>query len=108
MPHEPKRIRMRKPRGTSVKSLAEGQYGRRWARMAKAYLREHPVCYCGWWRYWDGQRIQQNRDSTAGTVAPAVLVDHIRPINAGGEMWEPENWQALCLECHAAKTRRWG
>ena len=41
-------------------------------------------------------------------VRQAQVVDHITPINQGGED-EPENWQPLCTECHNTKsaTERW-
>lgn len=41
-------------------------------------------------------------------VRQARVVDHIVPINQGGED-EPDNWQPLCTECHNTKsaTERW-
>ena len=38
-------------------------------------------------------------------VAPSRMVDHIVPLRAGGARLELGNLQALCLSCHAAKTR---
>jgi 5-methylcytosine-specific restriction protein A len=48
--------------------------------------RERPICeHCG--------------------VAPSRMVDHIVPLRAGGARLEVGNLQALCLPCHALKTR---
>jgi len=48
--------------------------------------RERPICeHCG--------------------VAPSRMVDHIVPLRAGGARLDLANLQALCLTCHAAKTR---
>ena len=43
-----------------------------------------------------------------GMVAPSELVDHIRPLNAGGERFDLENLQPLCRLCHSRKTHRFG
>ena len=37
--------------------------------------------------------------------AGALEVDHIVPLEAGGDPWALDNQQALCKECHADKTR---
>ena len=31
-------------------------------------------------------------------------VDHVKPIQTGGEWWDPGNLQTLCRPCHFAKT----
>ena len=31
-------------------------------------------------------------------------VDHIRPLRAGGKVYDPDNLQVLCRDCHIAKT----
>jgi 5-methylcytosine-specific restriction protein A len=36
---------------------------------------------------------------------PATVADHIVPVARGGT-WTLENGQALCAECHSAKTAR--
>ena len=38
------------------------------------------------------------------TSKPAEHLDHIRPVESGGEFWDRENWQPLCRECHEKKT----
>lgn len=66
-------------------STARG-YDWTWERLSRMIRRERPICeHCG--------------------VAPSRMVDHIVPLRAGGARLEIENLQALCLPCHAAKTR---
>jgi len=36
--------------------------------------------------------------------APTEEVDHIIPINQGGDPWDLENTQSLCKKCHARKS----
>ena len=31
-------------------------------------------------------------------------VDHIKPVNLRGDVWNPENLQTLCRTCHIRKT----
>ena len=31
-------------------------------------------------------------------------VDHVRPLDKGGDPWDPANLQALCRGCHIQKT----
>lgn len=37
--------------------------------------------------------------------AGRLEVDHIQPIAAGGPKWDFRNLQALCVDCHIAKSR---
>ena len=37
--------------------------------------------------------------------AGRLEVDHVRPLNKGGDPWELSNLQTLCRGCHIAKTR---
>lgn len=42
-----------------------------------------------------------------GLAVPAKEVDHIIPHEGiGALLWPEENWQALCVPCHRAKTYR--
>ena len=59
-------------------------YGKDWPRLRRAFLREHPACAC--------------------CGRPAELVDHKQPIAYGGAVYDTDNLQSLCVECHAAKT----
>jgi 5-methylcytosine-specific restriction protein A len=40
----------------------------------------------------------------AGFVVAATLVDHITPIEDGGERLSRDNLQPLCVRCHGRKT----
>lgn len=39
-----------------------------------------------------------------GIREPATKVDHIIPINHGGEPYDESNLQPLCLKCHQQKS----
>jgi 5-methylcytosine-specific restriction protein A len=68
-------------------SPAARGYDGAWRRRRAAYLEDHPVC------------------ATPRCGAPSTEVDHIVPLNAGGEDHET-NYQALCKSCHSIKTGR--
>jgi 5-methylcytosine-specific restriction enzyme A len=57
-----------------------------WTRLKALVLSEHPVC----------QQCERNLSS---------VVDHVKPISAGGAEYDRENLQALCASCHNRKTR---
>lgn len=60
--------------------------GRRWMAVRDAVLRR------------DGYRCK-----VCGR-AGRLQVDHIRPLSKNGDPYDPENLQAICRGCHAAKT----
>jgi 5-methylcytosine-specific restriction protein A len=72
-------------RGTS----AERGYDYRWQRLREAHLASEPLC---------------RMCLQAGRITPAVLVDHIVPINDGGAVLDDDNLQSLCRSCHDKKT----
>jgi 5-methylcytosine-specific restriction protein A len=61
-------------------------YGKkRWLMLRRRVLFDQPMCaWCG---------------------DIATQVDHIVPIEKGGEPWSRENCQALCGPCHSRKSR---
>lgn len=62
-------------------------YGtKRWRMLSRRVLNEQPWCVleCG--------RL-------------ATEVDHILPVEDGGQAWDRANLQPLCHECHSRKTR---
>lgn len=64
-----------------------------WRKDSKAHKEENPLCaIC----------------LLEGMAIEAVVSDHIIPINEGGEVWSWDNRQALCLACHAIKSRKEG
>ena len=40
-----------------------------------------------------------------GKLLGMAQVDHIKPVLKGGAVSAPANLQALCVDCHIAKTR---
>ncbi len=64
--------------------------GRRGVLLRQRRRTDHPLCaHC----------------LARGVVAAAVELDHVLPLNEGGEDVD-ENIQGLCQSCHAAKTTR--
>lgn len=54
---------------------------RLWRSGREVYLRAHPICeMCG--------------------VKESYVIHHIVPVEDGGDVWDLDNWQALCRECH--------
>lgn len=86
------------------------RYGGEWVKIRMDVLARNPVCYCGLFRYYDEEtqsvRVHQDMDCD-GSIAPAVLVDHIRPLSRGGDH-SLGNLQALCNRCHSKKTKLFG
>jgi hypothetical protein len=62
-----------------------------WRRLRKLKLRRNPLCECC---------------IKIGRIEPANVVDHIAPINGGGDPYPGLNGLAsLCARCHNLKTR---
>lgn len=92
MPTTPPPLHARRPRADERPTAVERGYDWTWAKTAKAWLREHPLCASC---------------EAGGRTTPAVLVDHVRPITGGvndPKRIDPMNLQSLCRRCHAAKT----
>lgn len=64
-------------------------YNNAWRKYRDRYLKEHPLCVM----------CMLNR-----IIQPATVVDHILPVNRGGDFWLASNHQALCASCHGIKT----
>jgi len=62
---------------------------RKWRKARKAYLDANPLCV-------NCQAID--------VVCVANVVDHIVPINKGGEKFDESNFQSLCSSCHNRKS----
>ena len=62
-----------------------------WRSARAALLREEPLC---------------RACRAGGRLAPATVVDHVRPIKDGGARFDPANLQPLCAPCHNRKTAR--
>jgi 5-methylcytosine-specific restriction enzyme A len=63
----------------------------RWQRLRKLKLQHNPLCECC---------IKIDR------IEPANVVDHITPINSGGDPYPGlDDLASLCERCHNLKTR---
>jgi 5-methylcytosine-specific restriction enzyme A len=70
---------------------AELYNSRKWRNFRKEYLRNHPIClHC----------------EDEGSVRPAQVVDHIKPVRLGGEIYDVNNLQALCHNHHNKKSAK--
>ena len=96
LPDEPcgelTRGKSRCPACQSKLNIARGSshrrgYTRRWRRISEVVRRQHPWC------------------STPGCVEPAVDVDHVVPLRAGGRSTR-SNARPYCRFHHVQKTRR--
>ncbi len=61
----------------------------RYRVLRRGYLARNPLC---------------TSCKRTGRITAARELDHIKPIQWGGDFWEESNWQGLCVECHEAKT----
>ncbi len=64
-----------------------------WKKVRDLQLMQHPICQ-------ECERL--------GRVTPATVVDHIKPINEGGDRLDQRNLQSLCETCHNRKSAREG
>jgi 5-methylcytosine-specific restriction protein A len=62
-------------RGSSTKR----GYDSRWRKYSEHYIAEHPLCV---------------KFGECGNVA--TLIDHIKPMNQGGDFWDPDNHRPKC------------
>ena len=61
-----------------------------WHRARREHLTHEPMC---------------RMCAARGIDTIAEHVDHITPVNSGGEWFDGDNLQSLCAPCHSAKTR---
>jgi 5-methylcytosine-specific restriction enzyme A len=59
---------------------------KRWQILRRWLLFDNPLCQCG-----------------CGELATDV--DHVVPLDQGGDPWDPSNLQCLARNCHSRKTR---
>lgn len=80
----------RRPTLTQAIGSTTRTRGRAWMEIRKRVLQDHPLCvHC----------------RRKGILRVATEVDHITPLSMGGTDIE-SNLQALCYDCHKAKTTR--
>lgn len=67
-------------------SSAERGYDAKWRTVREAYMRRHPLC---------------ERCEAKGVTEVATMVHHKVALRDGGERLNPNNFKALCNDCHA-------
>ena len=63
----------------------------KWRKHRKLFLQSNPLCV---------ECLKKGR------TEPATVVDHITPINQGGDAWSYDNLQPMCSRCHNKKSGR--
>lgn len=78
-------------------------YGNRWARRARKFRDEYPLCGMRPGR----QAPVMSACYDARRVTLGTLVDHVVPHRGNRDLfWDAlGNWQTLCAACHARKSR---
>ena len=72
-----------------LKPNSELYNGTRWRVLAMRHKMANPICV----------QCEAN-----GMVTPVQVTDHIVPINEGGAMYDWDNLQSLCTQCHNSKS----
>lgn len=65
----------------------------RWKKDSSAHRKNFPLCATCLKR---------------GTYKASKVSDHVIPINQGGDVWDWDNRQALCIACHNSKSAKEG
>lgn len=90
MPWKPKNYKKPIPKSKDARlNPSKRGYDWNWTRLSRAYRKIYPLC-----------RICLD----IGKPTPGALVDHIIPLDEGGERLDEKNMQTLCRPCHAKKT----
>jgi 5-methylcytosine-specific restriction endonuclease McrA len=75
-------------------------YTARWSAYARSWLRRYP--WCGMRQ--DGVfHMEHSWCVRRGLRVRARVVDHIRSIATGGDVFDPANHQSLCPSCNSQK-----
>lgn len=76
-------------------------YTYRWSQYSQAWLRRFPLC---------GLRVdgllhdEHSQCVREGRITAAACTDHILGPKHGGDFWDPQNHQSLCLPCNTRKA----
>jgi 5-methylcytosine-specific restriction protein A len=75
-------------------SASDRGYDARWHKVSEMHLNEFPLC------------VECEKQ---GKTTAATLTHHIIPIAEGGAVYDWDNLESLCIECHEVKHKndRW-
>lgn len=76
---------------TSDAGLLKKYNSQRWRKLSKWNLRNNPLC-C--------------ECEEKGLFKPAKVTDHKHPVSKGGDFWDTNNFQSLCISCHNSKSAK--
>lgn len=65
----------------------------RWKKLAQQVRKNEPIC---------------RACKAEGRIVPAKVTDHIVSVNKGGDPWDLDNLQPLCITCHNKKSSEEG
>lgn len=65
----------------------------------------HRIYRTARWQHTRRRILHNNPICAACNTTLATDVDHITPLDTGGEPYDPANLQPLCAQCHGRKTR---
>lgn len=89
------------PRPSSFVRSTE-DYPIRWKRHSIDFRARFPFCGL---RSDNAFHPEHSDCARLGRKVLANLVDHIRPVELGGDMYDESNHQSLCFRCHSRKSR---
>ena len=85
----------------------------RHARTRSSYRQEKLYATPRWRKYRKSYIMRQGGECESCGATPLdshLHLDHIKPLADGGEPYDTNNLQLLCIQCHGKKTARetWG
>lgn len=80
----------------------ERGYDYRWSQFSQWWLGHYPLCGMRA----DGRIHLEHRRSICQGDVFAECTDHIVPMSRGGEQYDEQNLQSLCIRCNSAKGNR--
>ena len=93
MPYLPGRKKQRLIKTWQTKDDNKFYSSSAWKKFRVNYLKRHPLCI-------ECKKVD--------ITMKATIIDHIIPINSGGDPWDENHMQPLCYVHHNKKTARDG
>lgn len=86
-------LQRRGPRPDYRPAASRRGYDRAWSRFRLHHLRKHPLCV-----------FAEHPGAKADCLLAASIVDHVKPLTAGGARLDERNCRSVCTNCHAKLT----